>query len=73
MKRDKNKIQEPYPPEHTPSPPQTVDPRGTPGKAEQQPAGKANEQKPEPDKNKKQEKPKLLGESETEIDDETTI
>jgi hypothetical protein len=79
MKQDKNKIKEPYDPEHTPKPPQIIEPntheerndRDEPvedRKNDGLQPGSGQEQK-----KKKEEKPKLLGESETEIDDETTI
>jgi hypothetical protein len=68
---DKNKIREPFPPEHTPGPPQVLDPTQQNKKQEtQKPENKKD------DKNKKQpqkDSGKRLGESPMEIDDETTI
>jgi hypothetical protein len=60
---------------NTPQPPQVMDPSRSPGKQSQA----TNEKKKDkPDtyekvKKEKEAKPKLLGESETEITDETTI
>jgi hypothetical protein len=72
--KHKKKIEEPFDPERTPEPPQLKDPsmRRNEGQGDSSgPAGdkRSNENKTKP----KDEKPKLLGESETEIDDETTI
>lgn len=83
MRNDKNKIQEPFSPEHTPNPPQIIDPSG---KDQHNP--KENPVKEEPrnsskpageEKSKETKKPsegasknKLMSE-ETEISDETTI
>jgi hypothetical protein len=74
--KHKNSIREPFPPENTPVPPQNMDPnleqdRKNKNKAsENQPSGKDEQKSKTPAGN---EKPKLLGESETEITDETTI
>jgi hypothetical protein len=80
MEREKE-IKEPYTPENTPNPPQIIDPN----KQNDEPGEKAPlkaEKKSTPDhksdlKNTKPgdapDKEKLLGESETEITDETTI
>lgn len=88
MKQDKNKIKEPYDPEHTPNPPQDIDPSQRKERGEKeapvenrqqenrgpaaQPKQKGKPEEEKPDQ-KKQEKPKLMGESPIEIDDETTI
>ena len=75
--KERSKIREPYTPEGTPNPPQIIDPSSRDERKE----------KDKPDHNKTREagneskpthesedgKEKLLGESETEIDDETTI
>lgn len=76
MKEDKKKIKEPYHPEHTPPPPQIIDPsmRKERNEPDEPVEGRKNEKRqPDSGQKKKEEKPKLLGESETEIDDETTI
>jgi hypothetical protein len=77
MKQDKNKIKEPYSPEHTPNPPQIIDPSLPKERNERdepvENRGKDKQQGTDSQKPKKEKKPKLLGESETEIDDETTI
>jgi hypothetical protein len=72
--KNKNKIEEPFDPEKTPEPAQVKHP----GKQGEQP--KQENQKPSKDprsqhgrQTEKDDKPKRLGESETEIDDETTI
>jgi hypothetical protein len=76
MKNDKQKIREPYPPENTPNPPQNIDPN-LPGERENQnkPVENKRPGNDQKEQNKKSvnAKPKLLGESETEITDETTI
>jgi hypothetical protein len=77
---NEKKIKEPYRPEDTPNPPQIIDPnRRNDEPGEKNPVrgeknGPSNEQKETesaPAENGKKEK--LLGESETEITDETTI
>jgi hypothetical protein len=67
MEKDKKQPKEPFRPEDTPSPPQSMRP-GVPDE------NKATQNKPpqQPD-DAKSPKKKLLGESEIEIDDETTI
>lgn len=71
METNKHQYKEPFRPEDTPTPPQSMHP-GAPEeqdkKSPSQPsvASSKKEKKNTPDK-------KLLGESETEIDDETTI
>lgn len=76
-KNKKEKIEEPYSPIYTPNPPQIIDPRVIPEKNKNIKTGNENEKtdtrnqsKPQKDK---EDNPKRLGESETEIDDETTI
>jgi hypothetical protein len=77
MKQDKNKIKEPYPPENTPSPPQIIDPNQRKERNEDDMPIENRQKNNAGGENKStqkgKEKPKLLGESETEIDDETTI
>jgi hypothetical protein len=78
MEQDKKKIKEPYPPENTPSPPQIIDPSGRKEKNEDDRPieGRPQNQKEtdrQPVKKDQEKTKKLLGESETEIDDETTI
>jgi hypothetical protein len=77
---DDKKIREPFTPENTPNPPQIIDPNKRNDeaneKAPRKTAKPSAENKPErqdqkPDRSEKKEK--LLGESETEITDETTI
>lgn len=79
MKDERKNVQEPYRPESTPTPPQVIDPSRHPGENDT-----SNEEhhvknsSPSADKDqRKNEKAeaqeKLLGESPTEIDDETTI
>jgi hypothetical protein len=80
MEDEKNKIKEPFTPENTPNPPQIIDPNKrndeptekNPMKTSKGPASekteRANQKPAEPRKEEK-----LLGESETEITDETTI
>jgi hypothetical protein len=71
METNKHQYKEPFKPEDTPTPPQSMHP-GPP--AEQD---KKSPPEPPVDSSKKEKKPepkkKLLGESEIEIDDETTI
>ena len=66
---DKDKVKEPFDPERTPSPAQFPDP-GMRTEKDQ-----SNRKAPEAENEKSSEKKseKLLGESETEINDETTI
>ncbi len=86
MENDKNKNQEPFRPEETPNPPQIVDPnrpheqgeRKEPVKSEGRQNTRGGTGQPakefeQPEKAQKEEGKKLLGESETEITDETTI
>lgn len=76
-KNDRRKVKEPFPPHHTPHPPQIMNPdsdkerieKGSGVKNEQ---NKKEERKPAQNQ-EKPEKKKLPGESEIEIDDETTI
>jgi hypothetical protein len=72
---EKKKQREPFPAEHTPQPPQDIDPSITPrGSADPTSEGERDKRTNEKIKpEEKKEKPKLLGESEIEIDDETTI
>jgi hypothetical protein len=77
MKQDKSKIKEPYSPENTPSPPQIIEPNqrkerneGSRPVEDRQKNQTTGENK---SAQKKEEKPKPLSESETGIDDETTI
>jgi hypothetical protein len=75
MEKDK-KIEEPFDPEKAPNPPQSVDPNKRRHEEEQPEGatGKRRDQKDEAGNEKKEEpKRKLLGESEIEIDDATTI
>jgi hypothetical protein len=68
MKDKRKEVREPYPPENTPRPPQTVDPNRKNKKdvpAEAAPSEKRND-------SAKMKKPHLLDE-EADIDDETTI
>jgi hypothetical protein len=71
METNKHQYPEPFKPEDTPTPPQSMHP-GAPDEQDKktppQPSGDTS-------KKSKKNKPgkKLLGESETEIDDETTI
>jgi hypothetical protein len=77
MEENQEKGREPFNPERTPEPPQHKDPRirmdksgdNTQDDSRTKTNNKASEESP----GKEKEKPKLLGESETEIDDETTI
>ncbi len=79
MDKEKN-IKEPYRPEDTPNPPQIIDPNRrndepdekSPMRGEKKsPTGQHEENDSKPAESEKKEK--LLGESETEITDETTI
>jgi hypothetical protein len=74
--KNKNKSREPFPPSHTPEPPQVMDTSVQPesGTKESEQARLANDQSKQ-DKNnqKKTDKKKAPGESGSEIDDETTI
>jgi hypothetical protein len=73
MENDKRKIEEPFDPERTPPPPQEMDPNvRDEGKRKQPGTAPDNDKGRKPDI-KEGEKIKLLGESETEITDETTI
>jgi hypothetical protein len=81
MENEKNKIKEPFTPDNTPNPPQIIDPNKrndepsgkAPMKVEKSPSAqeKSDRKNQKPSSPKKEEK--LLGESETEITDETTI
>ena len=87
MDNKKDKIKEPYSPEQTPNPPQVIDPnrmneqgekqrpvenkQGAANRADPKNENQSNRKDADKDQNKKGEK--LLGESETEIDDEATI
>lgn len=79
MKDERKNVQEPYRPESTPTPPQVIDPSRHPGENDssnekQQGKNATPSNEKEQRKNEKGEaKEKLLGESPTEIDDETTI
>ena len=76
MKDDRKNIKEPYQPEHTPNPPQIIDPSkgNEDGKKEAPVENKQRNDKNESQsQNPKLEKPKRLGESEPDIHDETTI
>ncbi len=82
MKNDKNKKkQESFPDVNTPTPPQKMDPsqllddKGNIPSAEKKENNNQHMKSPNKDasENKSDKKPKLLGESEIEIDDETTI
>jgi hypothetical protein len=76
MKDDKHKIREPFPPEHTPQPPQIKDPSRPQERGESDDGKiKAGEKKKQPEGKKKpsvEEKGKLLNED-ADISDETTI
>jgi hypothetical protein len=81
MKNEKDKIKEPFNPENTPTPPQIIDPNQrndepsekNPRKVDQSPSpkDKSDRENQKPSNPKKEEK--LLGETETEITDETTL
>jgi hypothetical protein len=72
--KNKKKIEEPFDPQNTPEPAQVMDPNKRKEEQDKRnsPANTAG-QSQQPQKQKDEAKPKLLGESETEIDDETTI
>ena len=72
MKKDRDKIKEPYKPEDTPQPPQQIDPDT--GRQRENPVeekGRASRE-PENKKKEKSENSHLLNED-SQIDDETTI
>jgi hypothetical protein len=71
MEQTKGKYNEPFKPEDTPNPPQNMHP-GVPENEQMPTKNRDQKQKPEQKKGDGP-KEKLLGESETEIDDETTI
>ena len=71
MEQTKRKYDEPFKPEDTPNPPQNMHP-GVPDKEQSSKKNKDQKQKPAQKKTDGP-KEKLLGESETEITDETTI
>jgi hypothetical protein len=77
MEGNQEKAREPFSPERTPEPPQHKDPRERMNKTDEnsqkESPTKTNNKTREETPGKEKEKPKLLGESETEIDDETTI
>ncbi len=75
MEEKKTQDREPYRPNDTPEPPQHMDPRERMEHTQDNKKNASPENaQPKKEENKtKTEKPKLLGESETEIDDETTI
>jgi hypothetical protein len=77
MEDNQEKRREPFNPERTPEPPQHKDPRERMDKtgddSENDSPEKTNNKVREENPSKEKEKPKLLGESETEITDETTI
>ena len=76
MKNQKDKVKEPFSPEATPNPPQIIDPSRENERGEgKQPikTDPKNQQEEKKDRSQESPKKKLLGESETEIDDETTI
>ena len=79
MKDERKNIKEPYQPDNTPNPPQIIDPskrnenneREAPVENKQRDANQqSQEQKAQP--KTKEEKPKRLGESQPDINDETT-
>lgn len=79
MKNEKE-IKEPYRPEDTPNPPQIIDPNRPNNEAGDKGPVKAERKSPAKQSDKKETKPdddstseKRLGESESEITDETTI
>jgi hypothetical protein len=75
MKDERKNIKEPYQPDHTPNPPQIIDP-SKPNEDSKKESPVENKRRDESDKqseNPKLEKPKKLGESEPDIHDETTI
>ncbi|HEY0655393.1 MAG TPA: hypothetical protein VGD65_19800 [Chryseosolibacter sp.] len=83
MENEQNKVKEPFSPHETPAPPQIIDPNKRPdepakdnpmnaGKRSSADQSERKASKPGDQKEEKKEE-KLLGESETEITDETTI
>jgi hypothetical protein len=73
MENDKRKIEEPFDPERTPPPAQEMDPNVRNENNRKQPGDKPAADRTKASDEKDEEKIKLLGESETEITDETTI
>jgi hypothetical protein len=77
MEENQEKGREPFNPNRTPEPPQHKDPRERVDKTgedlQKGSSSKTKNKTREETPGKENEKPKLLGESETEIDDETTI
>jgi hypothetical protein len=73
MKDNQKKGREPFDPERTPEPPQDKDPRQRMDTSGDNSPTKTKNKKRQKSLGNEKEKPKLLGESETEIDDETTI
>lgn len=76
MKDERKNVREPFDPERTPNPPQTIHPTDKDEKASKdQPAenNKAESDRKPAEGPESKPKEKLLGESEIEIDDETTI
>lgn len=78
MKDDKNRkadkdSHEKFPPENTPAPPQIINPESDKERKEKSSPVPGNTDKQAKPGSEKKGKPKLLGESEIEIDDETTI
>jgi|GEM_PF-5146286 len=73
--KNKNKIQEPFDPQKTPEPAQVKDPSKGPGQEKKDVNTDKNPRGSHQEKKKSGEEPtsKKLGESETEIDDETMI
>ena len=80
MEKEKE-IKEPYKPENTPTPPQIIDPNRRPEEpSDKEPVKAEKKSTPDQERDRKNAKPgesenkeKLLGETETEITDETTI
>lgn len=70
---EREKIREPFDPRETPAPPQIVDPNVSDERNENRAPIEAKKSKQTPDNSKEEPAEKLLGESPTEIDDETTI
>ena len=75
MKNDKNKSKEPFRPENTPMQPDHApnNKLNDPSPKNERNEKKAPVEEPKKPDQKQEAKPKLLGESETEITDETTI
>jgi hypothetical protein len=69
---DKDKVREPFPPEHTPNPPQIIDPNLKNERGERSTPANSNEETEKPGKQQVKDTGKRLGDP-TEIDDETTI